>query len=427
MDAKILIIAVCLFVGAFGQITRYNGYTVFHYVPRTMEQLQFLHDLSLTTTELDFWTYPTGLNETVDIMLSPEQQKSYGAIFRNMNIEQSVMIKDVEELEQLSRSQKVANYSTPFTREVFPGFWSQYRRLADFFTFLEAARAAVPAISAIETIGRSYENRELRLIKLGIGYNTNTKPIFFIDSLIHAREWITGASVSYYIQYLVDGYLNNNAAVVALLTKFDFYILPVVNPDGYEFTHTTTRLWRKTRAPNSGSTCIGTDANRNWNNNWNLNGASQNPCSETYSGTAHTSTPEVRALSDYLLSLVPRTKVYFPVHSYSQLLLHSYGYTSSLPPTNAALLARGNTALAALRAVNNIAYRIGSITNVLYAASGSAVDYGYENCQIPYVYTIELRDTGTFGFQLPVAQIAPSNAENTAFFTAFAQAVAGEF
>jgi murein tripeptide amidase MpaA len=427
MSVKILILAVCLFVGVFGEITRYNGYSVYRLVPKTMEQLEYLHDLSLTTTELDFWTYPTGLNETVDIMLSPEQKERYGAMFRALKIEQSTMIKDVEELEELRRSEVLRNYSTPFTREVFPGFWTQYRRLADFFTFLDAARAAVPAISAVETIGRSYENREIRLIKLGIGYSTNTKPIVFIDSLIHAREWITGASVSYYVQYLVDGYLNNNAAVIALLTKYDFYILPVVNPDGYEFTHTSTRLWRKTRAPNSGSTCIGTDANRNWNNNWNLNGASQNPCSETYSGTGASSTPEVRALSDYLLSLVPRVKVYFPVHSYSQLLLYSYGYSSALPPTNAALLARGQQATAALTAVNGVSYRVGTITNVLYAASGSAVDFGYENCQIPYVYTIELRDTGTYGFQLPVSLIAPSNAENTVFFTTFAQSVASEF
>jgi murein tripeptide amidase MpaA len=426
MSAKILILSLCLFVGAFGQITRYNGYSVYRYVPKTMEQLQFLHDLSLTTTEIDFWTYPTALNESVDIMLSPEQKLSYGQTFRNMKIEQSTMITDVEELEQLHRSEMVQNYSTPFTRELVPGFWSAYRRLADHFNLLNAAVAAAPAIASIETIGRSYENRELRLIKITIGSST-TKPIVFIDSLIHAREWITGASVSYYVNYLIDGYLNNNAVVLALLNKFAFYILPVVNPDGYEFTHTNTRLWRKTRAPNSGSTCIGTDANRNWNNNWNLNGASQNPCSETYSGTGASSTPEVRALSDYLLSLAPRVKVYFPVHSYSQLLLYSYGYSSALPPTNAALLARGQDGLRALTAVNNMSYRIGTITNVLYAASGSAVDFGYENCRIPYVYTIELRDTGTNGFQLPVSQIAPSNAENTAFFTAFVQSVANEF
>jgi murein tripeptide amidase MpaA len=368
MLAKILIVA--LFAGVYGDITRYNGFTVYRLVPKTWEQLEYLHDLSLQTTELDFWTYPSALNETVDIMLSPEQKERYGPMWNALKIERSVMIKDVEELEELRRTEVVRNYTTPFTREVFPNFWTTFRRLADFFTLLASAQAAVPAISQVETIGRSYENRELRLIKIGIGYASNTKPIVFIDSLIHAREWITGVSVSYYLQYLVDGYLNNNAAVVALLTKYDFYILPVVNPDGYEFTHTTTRLWRKNRVPNSGSTCIGTDLNRNWNNNWNLNGASQNPCSETYSGTAANSGAEVKALSDYLLSLAPRVKVYFPVHSYSQLLLYSYGYSSALPPTNAALLARGQQATAALTAVNGASYRVGTITNVLYSASG---------------------------------------------------------
>ena len=39
------------------------------------------------------------------------------------------------------------------------------------------------------------------------------------------------------------------------------YILPVANPDGYEYTK-TDRFWRKTRSPNEGSICIGTDPNR---------------------------------------------------------------------------------------------------------------------------------------------------------------------
>ena len=43
---------------------------------------------------------------------------------------------------------------------------------------------------------------------------------------------------------------------------FNFrYILPVANPDGYEYTK-TDRFWRKTRSPNEGSICIGTDPNR---------------------------------------------------------------------------------------------------------------------------------------------------------------------
>lgn len=47
-----------------------------------------------------------------------------------------------------------------------------------------------------------------------------------------------------------------------VLAKYDFYILPIFNPDGYEYTHTENRMWRKTRSP--GKRCVGADPNRNW-------------------------------------------------------------------------------------------------------------------------------------------------------------------
>ena len=85
------------------------------------------------------------------------------------------------------------------------------------------------------------------------------------------------------------------------------YILPVANPDGYLYTQTTNRMWRKTRKPNGGLwdlvpfdkcygvSCttgtsvpetvlcvLGTDPNRNFAYGWGTGGSSANPCSATY-------------------------------------------------------------------------------------------------------------------------------------------------
>jgi hypothetical protein len=68
---------------------------------------------------------------------------------------------------------------------------------------------------------------------------------------------------------------------------------PFVNPDGYEYTWSNTRLWRKNREPNAGSTCIGTDVNRNYNEHWGEGGGSTNPCSDTFQGPTAFSSPEV--------------------------------------------------------------------------------------------------------------------------------------
>ncbi len=45
-------------------------------------------------------------------------------------------------------------------------------------------------------------------------------------------------------------------------------IMPIVNVDGYAYTWSDDRMWRKTRKPNSKSNCVGTDPNRNWAFHW---------------------------------------------------------------------------------------------------------------------------------------------------------------
>ena len=57
--------------------------------------------------------------------------------------------------------------------------------------------------------------------------------------------------------------------------------------DGFEYTKTTNRNWRKTRK-NVTTLCFGVDANRNMGYNWLVpdetgnEGASRSPCTDTY-------------------------------------------------------------------------------------------------------------------------------------------------
>ncbi len=74
----------------------------------------------------------------------------------------------------------------------------------------------------------------------------------------------------------------------ARLWEFDWYFVPSVNPDGYQFTWDVDRLWRKTRSINAGEACIGVDANRNYDYEWAKGGTDEcclsegNPCAEDY-------------------------------------------------------------------------------------------------------------------------------------------------
>ena len=87
-------------------------------------------------------------------------------------------------------------------------------------------------IATIVDIGKSVEGRELRVIKIGIDpSNRSNKPGIWIDGGIHAREWISPASVEYLVHELVENFeLPENKN---LIENFYLYILPIMNPDGY--------------------------------------------------------------------------------------------------------------------------------------------------------------------------------------------------
>ena len=80
-----------------------------------------------------------------------------------------------------------------------------------------------------------------------------------------------------------------------------------------------------------------------------------------------------------------------------------------------------------MHATHGKTYEVGSVTGLLYIASGNAVDYAKGELKVPYVYTIELRDTGAYGFLLPAEQITPCAKEIVAFHVVAAQQVIAEF
>lgn len=86
-------------------------------------------------------------------------------------------------------------------------------------------------------------------------------------------------------------------------------------------------MWRKTRVPYAGG-CYGADPNRNWGYEWGHGGSSNMPCSETYQGPSAFSEPCTKALSNYISTIGKELVAYIDFHSYSQLLLLPYGYTS---------------------------------------------------------------------------------------------------
>ena len=84
-----------------------------------------------------------------------------------------------------------------------------------------------PETAEIINIGDSVENRPMLVLKIGSkGYED--KPAIFIEAGIHGREWIAPATATFIMRELVENQRENQD----MIDFFDFYILPVANPDG---------------------------------------------------------------------------------------------------------------------------------------------------------------------------------------------------
>jgi len=402
---------------------RYDNYKVLRMQvdPTNDRQMSGFYQLkSNKLWNIDFWS-------TNDIMVSGKHLHAVKDMLSAHGIRYYPMINNVQELIDRER-QHTANIralerlngavgASP------PSFFDDYRSADDIFAFLDGLQSTYPSLmSAKLSYGKSYEGRDLYAYTITGSKASSNKVGFFFEGGIHAREWIAHATMAYIANNLVTGY-GNDANTTSLMDSIVFTIVPIVNPDGYNYTWVTDRMWRKTRSPNSGSSCVGTDPNRKWDNHWGVAGASTDPCDDAYMGTAAFSESEVSSVATFITKLqAQQTKIiaYIDFHSYSQLWMGPYGWTADLPKDQTDIQNAGDAAVAAIQAQSGMQYTAGPIYTTIYPASGSSTDWAYDNGGIKYSYGVELRDTGEYGFELPANQIVPQGEEVWASILALA-------
>nr|XP_031825968.1 zinc carboxypeptidase-like [Nomia melanderi] len=393
MTAIPLYFLLFLGVSCADEKVRYDGYKLYKiFVPDTagLEVVQQMQD----DDGYNFWKQPR-VNDTMNILLSPKKLEEFMSIINTTQLDPELMMDNV---------QQYIDNENP-RRSVRGTFdWLGYHRLDTIYRWLDSLVTQHPQIVEPITGGRSYQGRSIRGVKLSYKQGN---PGVFIEGGIHAREWISPAVVTYILNELI---LSEDPRVRYMAESYDWYIFPVFNPDGYEYTHTTNRLWRKTRRP-SGRGCIGADPNRNWNFHWAGGGTSSNPCSEIYHGNKPFSEIETKTMSEYIDSIHDKIFSYIAFHSYSQLLLIPYGHTNTRIENYNDLLQIGNYSINALSKRYGTKYKVGNIVDVIYVASGGSMDWVRGTYKIPVTYTYELRDTGRYGFILPANQIIPTAQE----------------
>jgi len=373
--------------------------------------LLFLQEQYENNRSLDFWIEPFRLGN-IDVRVTEADFASFSEVLTKRNIAHEINIDNVQELvdQQMWRD--------PSEPQAFGLL--KYNTLADIQTYLSDFAASHPGVARVVEVGRSYEGRPILAVVIS-NNPTGTNRVLWIQAGIHAREWIAPATALYMMTKSLD---DPDTALTweAIYNNAEVYWIPNLNVDGYLYSWTGDRMWRKTRRPNAGSSCFGTDANRNYELGWGGPGSSPQFCSETYRGTSFNSEREVQTTTTFLSNLPKSVVGFICLHSYSQLWLSPWGsWTEST--THAALQnSLGSQAVTAIRNGGyNTVYTYGPISTTLYIASGGSVDWAYGGLGTIYSFTPELRDTGSWGFLLPENQIEPSGIETNEAFLVWAR------
>jgi len=377
-------------------------------------QLGAVNSLDVVNLGLDWWRAPAATSHVTleaDLSVPPNKRLFVENWLSLHNISHSIMINDIEPLAQ-AQLLTATNAKSLSGVAAAADWFTAYHNYNDTVEWMQQLAKNYSSLASLVTIGISYEKRPIYALRITSNRGPAKKPQVLYDGGIHAREWIAPATVGYIAFQLITQY-GKDPSVTALVDAIEWNMVPIFNVDGYQFTFTNNRMWRKTRKPNPGSICIGTDPCRNSADHWCQLGASKDPCSDTFCGFAAFDQPEVKALCDYAKNL-GNLYGYINFHSYSQVWMSPWSYDNVLPPEPDRSRQRSvdQAAVAAIKAVHGLTYREGTSAQTLYPVSGDISDWIY--AQIPtavYSFCVELRDTGRYGFLLPPDQIIPTGEE----------------
>jgi carboxypeptidase T len=265
------------------------------------------------------------------------------------------------QMQQASRNQSLAE---PLS---IPGY-ACYETVEETFAAGDTLIAARPTLASWVDAGDSWLKTQgaggydLRVLKLTNSAITPAggaaKPILFINSAIHAREYATAPLVLAFAKELVNGH-GVDADATWILDHHEVHLMLHANPDGRKRAETGLS-WRKNVNNNfcAGTNTRGVDLNRNFSFQWNSTsgaGSSGSACSLTYRGPSAGSEPEVQAVQAYIRSLWPDRRgpaltdaappdtsgIHLDIHSFSELVLWPWGTTESPAPNGVALQTLG--------------------------------------------------------------------------------------
>ena len=257
--------------------------------------------------------------------------------------------------------------------------WRSYDEPGGYRDQMHALASKYPGVTKLVKIGTTLKGREILALKVtqgARGQADGRRPAVLFSATQHAREWIATEVDRRLMYHYVEGWANNDRAIKKLLQSTELWFVPVMNPDGYQYTFDTERLWRKNLRDNDGdgqtTNNDGVDPNRNYPEHFKYDeeGSSKILSSQTYRGPGPASEAETQAI----MGLSKKVGFQFNVnyHSNGRWLLYPEGWQTNSPTADDPIYfaLSGNLDRPAIEG-----FHPGLSSDVLYVTNGEANDY----------------------------------------------------
>ncbi|KAH8387492.1 hypothetical protein KR093_007322 [Drosophila rubida] len=439
----------------------YEKYQIWRLKPQDEPQVRALEEFKKGDDGNKMqWLKGPSLRGLTDVLVPPKMLVDFQGTLNFESIAHEVLIFDVGKAIAYERNKEQYLYTTPAAAKrptkhpvAMPAMtWNKYHEHDDILKYLETMRMRHAQLLELIHIGRSYEGRPLIVVKIeskqsaaaasaaaAAGYKrpkhkrrSGQANAVFIEAGSQGLAWIGPASATWMIGELLRVMRTNKSDVEhEFIRNTTWYIMPVLNPDGYVYSHEFDRFWKKSRSqhvakPAGGlldtamtwlqqkqakeKVCYGVDLDRNWMYQWGKRGSSKGPCNEFFAGPAPFSEPETKAVSEFLMDYRTQIKLYVSLQAYGQIVSYPVKANSTFNAERLDdFLDVAMVGVDGLRKKGSKSrYKVDSANDLIEQRSGCADAFAAYEIGIPFSYTLQLADNGVHGYLLPSSAIEPT-------------------